>query len=133
MNENEFAYRIRRALNEGAESLDAKTLQRLEQARKAALARYRGDASRPWMPALPAGRAKLLDFASAGTARWLNPIGVAVPLAALLVGFIAIQQWQHERHIDELANLDFSVLLDEAPIEAYADKAFGEVLRDDTI
>jgi hypothetical protein len=133
MNENEFAYRIRRALNEGAESLDARTLHRLEQARKTALARYRGEASRAWMPALPAGRAKLLEFATAGAGRWLNPIAVAVPLVAVIVGFVAIQQWQHERQIDEMANLDFSVLLDEAPIEAYADKAFGEVLRDDTI
>ena len=34
MNENEFGYRIRQALNEGLERLDYKTTYRLQQARR---------------------------------------------------------------------------------------------------
>jgi len=38
MNEVEFAYRIRQALNEGADHLDYRVVLRLEQARRRALA-----------------------------------------------------------------------------------------------
>ena len=42
MNEKEFGYQIRQALNEAAAGLDYKTTYRLEQARAAALASHRG-------------------------------------------------------------------------------------------
>ena len=60
MNENEFGYRIRQALNEGLDSLDYRTTYRLQQARQAALARHHavGQTERLWAPALPdSGRA----------------------------------------------------------------------------
>ena len=62
MKETEFAYRIRQALNEGAERLDYKTTFRLEQARTKALAVRRMSAAESpgWVPALqPAGGASL--------------------------------------------------------------------------
>ncbi len=47
MNEKEFGYQIRQALNEAAAGLDYKTTYRLEQARAAALARHREPATAP--------------------------------------------------------------------------------------
>jgi Protein of unknown function (DUF3619) len=99
MNENEFGYRIRQALNEGAEHLDYRTSLRLE-----------SDA--------PAG--------------WAQRLGLAAPLLALIVGFVAIYDWQQERRISELADMDFAVLLDDAPIGTYADKGFGTLLQTGT-
>ena len=130
MNENEFGYRIRQALNEGADCLDYKTAFRLEQARKKALAVHREVSAPAWRPILvPAGGP---SFEDEGRIGWAHRLGLAAPLVALLIGFVAIYQWQHEQRINNLADIDLAVLLDEAPIEAYADKGFGALLQTTT-
>jgi hypothetical protein len=60
---------------------------------------------------------------------WAHRLGLAAPLLAVVIGFVAIYQWQHEQRINQLADIDFAVLLDEAPIDAYADKGFGALLQ----
>ena len=132
MNEKEFGYQIRQALNEAAAGLDYKTTYRLEQARAAALARHRGPATSPaWSPALQ----------TAGTADggsrlgWFGSFGLASSIVALIVGFIGIYQWQQQQlpeRMSDLAAMDFAVLMDETPIGAYADKGFGILLRGET-
>jgi Protein of unknown function (DUF3619) len=130
MNENEFGYRIRQALNEGAERLDYKTAYRLEQARGKALAAHRAQTAPAHRPILvPAGGPSLESEAPVG---WAQRLGVAAPLFALIVGFVGIYQWQQERRISELADMDFAVLLDDAPIGTYADKGFGTLLQTGT-
>lgn len=133
MNEKEFGYQIRQALNEAAGQLDYKTTYRLEQARSAALARHRAPATAPaWSPSMLA--------AGAGTSGsrlgWFGGFGVAAPVIALAIGFIGIYQWQQqgaqEQRISDLAAMDFAVLMDENPIGAYADKGFGALLRGET-
>jgi hypothetical protein len=127
MNENEFGYRIRQALNEGADRIDYKTAHRLEQARGAAVARLRPQANVGWVPASQvAARPGYVEFGRGG---WLRTLGVAAPLLALIVGFVSIYEWQHQRHITELADMDFAVLLDTNPIGAYADKSFSVLLQ----
>jgi hypothetical protein len=126
MNENEFGYRIRQALNEGADRLDYKTAYRLEQARAKAVAALRGAPAFGWRPVLvPAGA----DEPRVG---WAQRLGLAAPLAALIIGFVAIYQFHYEQRISELADIDFAMLLDEAPIDAYADKGFGTLLSTKT-
>lgn len=130
MNENEFGYRIRQALNEGAERLDYKTAYRLEQARRKALTVHRADAAPAYRPVLaPAGGPPLEEDGHVG---WAQRLGLAAPLFALIVGFVGIYQWQQERRISELADMDFAVLLDDAPIGTYADKGFGTLLQTGT-
>jgi hypothetical protein len=131
MNQDEFGFRIRQALNDGAERLDYRTVLRLEQARGKALARQRR--AGPATVRLPA-----LQLAAAGappvdTGRggwgWLRGAGWMAPLVALAVAFVAISDWQNEREIERLAALDFAVLLDDGPLEAYADQGFGVLLQ----
>jgi len=130
MNENEFGYRIRQALNEGAERLDYKTAYRLEQARRKALTAHRADSAPAYRPILlPAGGPPLEDDGHVG---WAQRLGLVAPLLALVIGFVGIYQWQHDQRINELADIDFAVLLDEAPIDAYADKGFGALLQTNT-
>jgi hypothetical protein len=130
MNQNEFGYRIRQALNEGAERLDYKTAFRLEQARGKALSAHRARSAPALRPVLvPAGGPSLESEAPVG---WAQRLGLAAPLFALIVGFVAIYQWQHERRIAELADMDFAVLLDDTPIGTYADKGFGTLLQSGT-
>jgi hypothetical protein len=127
MNDNEFGYRIRQALNEGAEHLDYKTVLRLEQARHKALAAHRAVTAPVWRPVLaPAGGPSLGDESRV---TWGHRLGLAAPLLALIIGFVGIYQWQHDQRISELADIDFAVLLDDAPIGAYADKGFGTLLQ----
>ena len=60
---------------------------------------------------------------------------MAAPAVALVIGFIAIYQWQQPQvpeRISDLAAMDFAVLMDETPIGAYADKGFGILLRGET-
>jgi len=130
MNENEFGYRIRQALNEGAERLDYKTAYRLEQARRKALMAHRAESAPAYRPILlPAGGPPLEDDGHVG---WAQRLGLVAPLLALVIGFVGIYQWQHDQRINELADIDFAVLLDEAPIDAYADKGFGALLQTNT-
>jgi hypothetical protein len=130
MNQDEFAFRVRQALNEGAERLDYKTVLRLEQARAAALARQRrASPATVRLPALQLAPAGAPPLVSGGGARWLRGLGWAAPLLALAIGFVAIGHWQKEAEIRRLAALDFAVLLDDGPLEAYADRGFGALLQ----
>jgi hypothetical protein len=131
MNHDEFGFRVRQALNEGAERLDYRTVLRLEQARAAALARQRhaGPAT-VRVPALQLATAGAPPIDDGGRpSAWLRGLGLAAPLLLLAAGFVAIGQWQNELEIKRLAALDFAVLLDDGPIEAYADRGFGALLR----
>ena len=132
MNEKEFGYQIRQALNEAAAGLDYKTTYRLEQARAAALARHREPATSPaWNPAL-----QTAGSADGGSRLgWFGGFGLAAPTVALIAGFIGIYQWQQQQlpeRMSDLAAMDFAVLMDETPIGAYADKGFGILLRGET-
>jgi hypothetical protein len=132
MKQEEFAYRVRQALNEGANRIDDTILVRLEGARKAALAR-RGAEEEPEYVVVgqlaPASGSTPLDGGESGVWAWIRGAGLVAPVFALIFGFIGIYQWQHARAISELADIDMSVLLDDAPLEAYADKGFGEFLQ----
>lgn len=128
MKQAEFGYRIRQALDESTERLDYRTTYRLEQARKIALARHRGTAL-----AVPARATRLATAGGPsfddGQHSWLWQASWVVPLLALVVGFFGIYEYQSQRRVTELADIDFAVLLDEAPISAYADKGFGVYLK----
>lgn len=129
MKEVEFGYRVRQALNESVQRLDYKTILRLEKARKTALEKYRaGAADVAWArPAQTAGGPQI--DGQGGLWLWIQRLGLVAPLVALTIGFIGVHEWQRARTIDELAAIDFALLLDEAPVEAYADKGFGVFLK----
>jgi hypothetical protein len=131
MNQDEFALRVRQALNDGAERLDYRTVLRLEQARSRALARQRrAGPVTVRLPALQLATAGASPVDSSGGAwAWLRGAGLIAPLIALAIGFVAISHWQAELEIQRLAALDFAVLLDEGPLDAYADQVFGVLLR----
>jgi hypothetical protein len=132
MKQEEFAYRIRQALNEGADQIDEKTQVRLEAARKTALARRKAREEPDYVVVgqfATVGGAAPLDGGESGIWAWIRGAGLVAPVFALIAGFVGIYQWQHARIITELADIDMSVLLDDAPLEAYADKGFGEFLQ----
>jgi hypothetical protein len=136
MNEADFAFRIRQALNEAADGISYKATLRLQRARQAAVARARQQAARtvPASVSLPAlqlataGGAPV-DLPGGGAWSWMRGAGLVAPLLALAIGFVAIYEWHSQRFISEQADVDFAVLLDVAPIAAYADQSFSAMLQ----
>jgi hypothetical protein len=134
MNEAEFAYRIRQALDEGVERLDYTVSLRLQKARLAAIERGVLRQSAPvWVPALQLAsedESQSVDTQSRVSA-WLLRFGLAVPLIALALGIVGIKQWQNDQMVAEVADIDFAVLLDDTPIDTYAHQGYGVYLRNE--
>lgn len=136
MKEVEFAYRVRQALNEGTERLEYRVTLRLEKARRAALSHQRAAVEAPvWVPALrfsaERGAGQALDDQPATPWLWARRFGLLAPLVALTFGFVGIYRWHQEQEISEHANMDLAVLLDDTPIDTYADKGFGVMIRNE--
>ena len=135
MNEEEFGYRVRQALNEGADRLPYRAVLRLQEARRTALARQKVGIERAlWVPALRfagAGVGAGLPEEATPAWMWLRRLGLLAPLLALTLGFVAIYRWHQDQTIAEHANMDLAVLLDDTPIDTYADKGFGVMIRDE--
>jgi hypothetical protein len=125
MNQTDFIFRVRQALNEGADRLDYKTVLKLEQARKAALARF---GTRSGGARAPAAELAVVD--STGSLwNWFYRAGLIVPLLVMVIGFVGIYQWRESQRISDLADIDLAVLLDDGPLEAYADQGFGAFIQ----
>lgn len=116
-----FAYKVRHALNDNLDHLPASTVERLAAARKVAVARKKPQAAalRLAQRSLAGNASSLLSFA------WLGRMGVALPLLALVAGLAGIYQYEEERRIAEIAELDAAVLADELPLTAYLDQGFN--------
>lgn len=154
MNETRFTSSIRQALDESAERLPLRVTHRLEQSRKAALARAPeraaaqalagGLSSRPLVGLAVAGAGGSL---SAGAMHgWAlsrrdadacdrppffawRLAAIVVPVAALVAGLIAFSELDARRDANEVAELEAAVLSDDVPIAAYADRGFGVYLK----
>ncbi len=121
MNEQQIAYRIRQHLNRGLD-LDAGKLARLKAAREQALARQRVES-----------RATVFAWADNVVGRWggapsLIP-RILLPMAVLILGLIAINQWRESQLAAEIEEIDAAVLTGDLPLDAYLDKGFDAWLK----
>ena len=148
-----FTNSIRQALDESTERLPWRVTHRLEQARKAALARapeavllrpatVQGAAGVVGLSAGAAG-----SYALPGASRRTGPLRgfdaddgarpslawrvalILLPLAILVAGLIGFSELESMREADEVAELEAAVLADDVPISAYADRGFGVFLK----
>ncbi|MES2069349.1 MAG: DUF3619 family protein [Pseudomonadota bacterium] len=126
--EIEFAYKVRHALNQSAESLPSQTLDRLANARKMAMSRKKADTPSAAfaMKGVLAGNS---GFSFQGPGSWLGKLGVALPLLVLVAGLIGIYQYEEQRRISDLADIDAAMLVDELPPAAYLDTGFTAYLN----
>lgn len=120
MNELQFGNQIRQALNE-ARPLDTRTLERLRQARRAALEQHRH---------APAHAPALADNVGGrfGGPAWRSG-ALLVPLLLLALGLVFLYSAQQSRRVAEAVELDTQLLTDELPIDAYLDKGFEAWLK----
>ncbi len=120
-----FAYKVRHALNEKLDDLPASTTERLASARKNAVSRKKAHSAVRVPQRALAGHAG--SFFSEHFS-WFNRVGVAVPLLVLVAGLAGIYQYEEQRRIAEIAELDAAVLADELPLTAYLDTGFNAYL-----
>jgi len=121
MNEQQITYRIKQLLNRGLD-LDAGKLARLNAAREAALARQRIESRVPvlaWADNL---------IGKSGGPSALIP-RVLLPMAVLILGLIAVNQWRDSQLAAEIEEIDAAVLTSDLPIDAYLDKGFDAWLK----
>jgi hypothetical protein len=125
MNEQDFGFKIRHALEDSAEQLPFRVTHRLAAAREAALAR---------MPVVQAGRAALaggpaVDFDMDEPSRLRRLLIAALPVLVVVAGLITISFWDDFEKDEELADVDAAMLTDDVPISAYTDRGFGVFLK----
>ena len=121
MNEQQIAYRIKQLLNRGLD-LDASKLARLKAAREAALVRQRVESRVPvwaWADNV---------IGKSGGPSALIP-RVLLPMAVLILGLIAINQWRDTQVAAEIEEIDAAVLTGDLPLDAYLDKGFDAWLK----
>ena len=121
MNEQQTGHRIRQHLNRALE-LDAGTLARLKAARERALARQRVEA-----PVFVLAWADNVVGRLGGTASIVPRI--LLPMAVLIFGLIAINQWRDSQVAAEIEEIDAAVLTGDLPLDAYLDKGFDAWLK----
>ena len=127
--ERNFGYKVRHALNEQLDDLPTSTTERLASARLAALARKKKDA-----PLLVLAGRKVLAGNTGGTFgseqhSWYARLGFVLPVVILVVGLIGIVQYEKQQRINETVDIDTAMLTDDLPVAAYADHGFNAYLE----
>jgi hypothetical protein len=122
MNEQQTAYRIKQLLNRGLD-LDAGKLARLKAAREQALARQRVEA--PAFVVLAWADDLLGRFGGAAS---IVP-RMLLPMAVLILGLVAVNQWRDSQVAAEIEEIDAAVLTGDLPLDAYLDKGFDAWLK----
>ena len=121
MNEQQIAYRIKQLLNRGLD-LDAGKLARLEAAREQALARQRVESRIP-----------VLAWADSAVGKLGGPSSLIprmlLPMAVLILGLVAINQWRESQVAAEIEEIDAAVLTGDLPLDAYLDTGFDAWLK----
>jgi hypothetical protein len=121
MNEQQTAHRIKQLLNRGLD-LDAGKLARLKASREQALARQRVTS-----PVF------VLAWADSAIGRFGGPFSLIprmlLPMAVLILGLIAINQWRDSQTAAEIEEIDAAVLTGDLPLDAYLDKGFDAWLK----
>jgi hypothetical protein len=124
-----FAYKIRRALDENLEQLPPSTLQGLQAARNKALAAQKK--SEP-LRVLSANRATAghLQHFLRDPFTWVTRASFVLPAIIVAAGLIGMYRFEQQERISETAEIDALVLADELPLTAYVDKGFGAYLAE---
>ncbi|MES2105757.1 MAG: DUF3619 family protein [Pseudomonadota bacterium] len=123
----DFAYKVRHALNESAESLPSQTLDRLANARKIAMSRKKAETPSAAL-AIKGVLAGNAGFSFQGPGSWLGKVGIAMPLLVLVIGLFGIYHYEEQRRVSDLADIDAAMLVDELPPDAYLDTGFTTYL-----
>jgi len=121
--EPDLARKLVSYLDDGLDRLEPSVLERLAAARRNALSHYREQ------PAAVFGLAPVGRVVVRLTEHRFFRVHVLIAAAALMLATGAVVYWQSTRPANGLADIDFYLLTDELPINAYLDKGFDSWLK----
>ena len=140
-----FARRVTARLESGTADLPYDISERLRAARMQALAKRKlvvapkreqvrglAHASAPVRVAVGGGAAAWGHGGGHERSGWWNALVSAIPILALLIGLVVINDTQEELNTHEIAAVDSALLADELPPSAYADPGFIQFLKTST-
>lgn len=127
IDELDYAYKIRHALDQSLVNLPDITLSRLAAARTLALSRKKKEAPvlAPITAVALAGH-RTLGLNAPFT--WLQRVGMILPMIAFIAGLVGIYEFEQQRRIADTADIDSALLADELPPAAYLDHGFTAYL-----
>lgn len=129
--EDQFGKRVANLLNAHSKHLDPSISEKLSQARVFAVDRAKPEALPIFNQQLasahtnfkaPRSNHPLWSFSS-----WL------IPLAVVVLGLIAITEWQEDQRIKDIATVDIALLTDDVPPDAFVDNGFMAFLKLKTV
>lgn len=119
--QDQFAQRIRCAMNESADNLPDGMADKLRAARRQALNARKQTQSTGWLASL----SSLLGGWSSTGAR----LAFATPALALGVGLYVMSQNNADNYVQSVAEIDTQVLTQQLPIDALLDKGFARYVQ----
>lgn len=125
----DFAYKVRRAMTESTENIPEPTLERLAKARELALSRQKQ--GNPVAALAFGGVLAGSNGTSFSQKSWIKRLAFSLPLIVLAVGLYGIFEYEQQQQINDLAEIDAAVLVDELPPDAYVDNGFNAYLNKD--
>ncbi|WP_244815684.1 DUF3619 family protein [Caballeronia sp. Lep1P3] len=138
--ENDFALKVIRALDENTSAMPAAAVDRLAEARRAAIARKKPEkvavaVTAPAFAPVFAGAGAALSAGGPADAHGrrslfarLGGFGLAAPLFALAVALAGVAYWEDQERKAELADIDAAMMSDSLPLDAYLDHGFNAYL-----
>ena len=126
--EDRLGLKIAARLSDGSDAVPHDIGERLRHARMQALARRKPERRPAADIVLSSGSGAVLGQAGQEPRWWPRMLSV-VPMLALVVGLVAIDQAMDDKAAREVAKVDAALLLDDLPPAAYTDPGFLQFLR----
>lgn len=122
--------KIASRLSDASDALPHDISERLRHARTQAMSRRKVPAAAPAEVWLHSDTSAVLGGSGPGPGlSWWQRMGAALPVLALVVGLVAIDNVLDDRVAQELASVDTALLMDDLPPAAYADPGFLQFLK----
>jgi len=128
LSQDRFGLRVAARLSDSSDDLPYEIAERLRATREQAVAKRKTLALKAVPRASQFGNVGTITMGSEETS-WWDKIASTAPLLILVVGLIAVNLIQDDKHAREIAEIDSALLTDDLPPSAYADPGFVQYLK----
>jgi len=129
--EDQFGKRVANLLDAQSQQLDGNLEDQLLQSRTLAISRVKPQPSFI-LDRQMAGAGHRFDAPHFGNPMWSFATWL-IPLAVVVLGLIAIVEWQEDLRIKDIATVDIALLTDDVPPSAFADNGYMAYLKMKTL